>query len=473
LLLAAEIARDRGTLILIGDVPVDLPRARLYEKELSFRIARSYGPGRYDVEYEKRGLDYPVGYVRWTQQRNMQCVLDLQVRGLLDVGSLVAGVFPVEEAARAYERLGGDDSRRPRGALLLSYETGEDESLRAAAVAAESDLRPRVTSPGGAPRIGLIGPGRFAATVLVPALADAGAQLELVGGGSGPSAEAAQRNLGFERVASSELAVINDPGIDAVVIATRHGSHAELVTRALAANKHVFCEKPLALDQEELARAIEAARESRRILLVGFNRRFSPFVQQLRSFLAEVPFVAAYRISAGRIPPSGWEHDLEEGGGRIVGEVCHYLDSLVYLAGARIRSVAAAAVAESSLPLQARDNVVVNVTFGDGSVGTIAYTSAGSAALPKERLEVFAGAQTGILDDYRTLELYEDGKHRKQQSRRQDKGHREEIREFIEGVQAGASPVALEEIENVSLAALAVIESLRTGATVAVRSAET
>ena len=327
---------------------------------------------------------------------------------------------------------------------------------------------PRASSLEGGTRIGLVGPGGFATSVLVPALAEAGARLVLVGGGSGPSAEAAQRNLGFERVAESELAVIDDPEVEAVVIATRHGAHAELTTRALAAGKHVFCEKPLALDQEELARVFDAARESQRVLLVGFNRRFSPLLRELRSFLGEAPLVVNYRVSAGRVSSSGWVHDLEEGGGRIIGESCHFLDSLVYLAGARIRAVAATAAGDPSLPLQARDNVVVSVTLGDDSVGTIAYVAAGSASVPKERLEAFVGSRTGILDDYRTLDLYDEGHQRKQGSRHQDKGHSDEIRAFLEGVRSGVLPVALEEIENVSLAALAVVESLRTGATVGV-----
>jgi predicted dehydrogenase len=468
LLLAAEMARDRGTLVLVGDVPVDLPRAPLYEKELSFRISRSYGPGRYDVEYEERGLDYPVGYVRWTQQRNMQCVLDLQARGLLDLGSLISEVVPIEDAARAYALLAGEPSERPRGALLLSYPLAVDEERSESDAQAATSSR-RVSASEEVPRIGLIGPGGFAKSVLIPAFAEVGARLELVGGGFGPSAEAATRDLGFARVAADELNVIEDPDVDAVVIATRHGSHAELTTQALAAGKHVFCEKPLALTEQELAQVLQAARQSECVLFVGFNRRFSPFLRELRSFIGDAPLLANYRVSAGKIPPSAWVHDLDEGGGRIVGEVCHFLDSLVYLAGARVRAVAAAAVDEPSLPLQARDNVVVNVTLDDGSVGTISYVAAGSASVPKERLEVFAGTQTAILDDYRSLELHQDGQVHKREGRRQDKGHRQEVRAFVDAVLSGVPPVALDEIENVSLAALATVESLRTGATVRVR----
>jgi predicted dehydrogenase len=461
LLLAAEIARDRASLVLVGDVPVELPRAPLYRKELTFRISRSYGPGRYDVEYEERGLDYPVGYVRWTQQRNMQCVLDLQARGLLDIGPLIADVVPVEDVEEAYARVAGDATERPRGALLLAY--GEAE------VAPEplQGSRPGSAS-GGAPRIGLVGPGEFARSVLIPAFAEAGARLELVGGGSGPSAASAARDLGFSRVAASEREVVEDPDVDAVVIATRHGSHAELAARALENGKHVFCEKPLAIDEEQLTHVLETARRSEGFLQLGFNRRFSPLLNELRSFIGEGPLLANYRVSAGRMPAEAWVHDPEEGGGRIVGEACHFLDALVYLAGAPIRTVAAAALDDSSLPLQARDNVVVNVSLDDGSAGTVSYVAAGSAAVSKERLEVFSGGRTAVLDDFRSLELFgEDGRHQ-HDSRRADKGHREEVQAFLAGIRSGSPPASLDEIENVSLSALAVVESLRSGAAVVV-----
>jgi predicted dehydrogenase len=463
LLLAAAVARDRGAVVLVGDVPVELPRNALYDKELSFRISRSYGPGRYDVDYEERGLDYPIGYVRWTQRRNMDCILDLQARGRLDLGSLVDDVVPVDDAAEAYARVGGDASQRPRGAILLSY--AEEERAQAPAP------RPAAARPlDGEVRIGLIGPGGFAVGTLVPALRAAGARLEVVGGGSGPSSEAAVRNLGFARVAGTELAVIEDPDVDAVVIATRHGAHAELAVQALDAGKHVFCEKPLALDEDELADVMRAARESGRVLLVGFNRRFSPLLREVRDFVGERPHVANYRVSAGDIPPSAWVHDLEQGGGRVIGEACHFLDCLAFLSGATIRSVAAFGADDRTLPMQARDNVVVNVSLGEACVGTISYVAAGSSSVPKERLEVFAGTRTAILDDYRAIELYDgDRRVREERSKQQDKGHREELRTFLDSVRSGVQPVPLDLIENVSLAALAVVESLRSGATVALR----
>jgi predicted dehydrogenase len=465
LLLATEIVRDRGRLVLVGDVPVELPRSSLYQKELSFRVSRSYGPGRYDVEYEERGLDYPIGFVRWTQHRNMECVLDLQARGLLDLEPLISEVVQVEDAARTYDRLRGEPSERRWGAVLFSYPEAAGSEAAGPAEARVPPLPLRVSS-AQAPRIGLIGPGGFAKNVLVPAFVEAGARLELVGGGAGPSAEAARRNSGFARVAADELSVIQDRDVDAVVIATRHGSHAELARQALEAGKHVFCEKPLALNEQELARVIQAAAESNCLLFVGFNRRFSPLLREVRTFVADSRLVAQYRISAGQVPSSSWVHDLGDGGGRILGELCHFIDSLVYLAGARISGVSAAAAAENALPLQARDNIVVNLSLEDGSVGTIAYVAAGSEAVPKERLEVFASSRTAILDDYRTLDLYGNGGVRKQQSRRQDKGHHAEVRVFLEAIQAGTTPVPLGDLENVTLATLAVVESIRTGAAI-------
>jgi predicted dehydrogenase len=345
----------------------------------------------------------------------------------------------------------------------LSYPRSESTISRGPAPAVAP--APRATREESL-RIGLIGPGGFASSVLVPAFVEAGVALETVGGGGGRSAEAAQRRFGFGRVAPDEEAVITDSGVDAVVVATRHGTHADLAARALAAGKHVFCEKPLALNEEELNRVLDEAWRSGRILLVGFNRRFSPFARELRAFIEGTPFVANYRVSAGNAPPSSWVHDLDDGGGRIIGEACHFLDTLVYLCGSLIVSVAASAIPDPKVPAQARDNVVVSVAFADGSVGTITYAAAGSPSIPKERLEVFAGSSTAILDDYNTLEFHHGGQTRREVSRDQDKGHADEVRAFVRATDTGESPIGLSEIENVSLAALAIVESLRTGATV-------
>jgi predicted dehydrogenase len=467
LLTAAAIARDRGRIVLVGAVPIDFPRAPLYEKELSFRVSRSYGPGRYDREYEERGLDYPIGYVRWTEKRNMEAILALQVSGRLRLTDLIDEIVPVEEAARAYERLVGPPPERPRGALLLGYGPASNVSKEpitreAHLPSAESTARSAVTPPV---RIGLIGPGSFALRVLVPAFARAGARLELVGGGSGPSAESARREFDFARVAPSAEALITDNRVDAVVIATRHSTHADLTIKALEAGKHVFCEKPLALTRDELDAVLSAAARAGSVLAVGFNRRFSPMLGELRDFVAAADRALSviYRVSAGRLDAGHWTHDLDQGGGRLLGEACHFVDSMTFLAAARVERVYAVGYGAPELPVQARDNVTIQLTYSNGSIGTIIYVSDGSTQVPKERVEVFAGNRTAILDDYRALQLFEPAGKREKSEKRQEKGHQLEVESFLRAVVHGESPVPVQELANVSLATLAAVESLRTG----------
>jgi predicted dehydrogenase/threonine dehydrogenase-like Zn-dependent dehydrogenase len=463
--LGAEILRDRGALTLVGDVPIDVPRGPLYMKELVFRVSRSYGPGRYDLEYEERGLDYPLGYVRWTEQRNMEAVMGLQQRGLLSLEDLIEEIVPVEDAARAYERLTGEGAERPRGAILLSYPDGDRASAGRGAAAPVREPSNALPSSGAA-AVGFVGCGSFARDVLVPAFQASGARLELVGGGSGPSADAAVRHLGFARMADSEQAVIDDEAIDAVVIGTRHESHARLVTDALTAGKHVFCEKPVALSVEELEHVTAAAQESAGILAVGFNRRFSPLLVELRDFVrggAGGPLTATYRVSAGEIPGDHWVHDLEQGGGRIVGEVCHFLDVLHFVAGSAIVEVHATGHGRAAPALQTTDNVIVSVKHADGSVGSVVYVARSAPSIAKERLEAFGPGGIGILDDYRSLELHGPAGKRGRTERRQEKGHREEVAAFLGGVRTGTAPVPLADVVNVSRATLAAVESMRTG----------
>ena len=464
LLVATEIARDRGSVVLVGAVPIEFPRAPLYEKELVFRVSRSYGPGRYDAEYEERGLDYPIGYVRWTEQRNMEAVLELQARGRLTLVDLIEDAVPVDEAEEAYARLVGPPEERPRGAIVLSYPKREERTA-----APREEEAPRARTEGEL-RIGLVGPGSFAARVLVPAFAAAGARLELVGGGSGPSAELATRELGFARTAESEHAAIDDPDVDAVVIATRHVSHAAHARRALEAGKHVFCEKPLALTSAELGEVLAAAAASPGILSVGFNRRFSPLMRELGEALRSgpEPMMLSYRVSAGHIDADHWVHDLTQGGGRALGEICHFVDSVRFLAGADVIEVHALGYGPADTPIQARDNLVVTLRLAEGSVGTIVYAAEGSPRVPKERLEVFSGTRTGFLDDFQSLELFGPQGRTRRKSRTQQKGHREEVAAFVDGVRTGTAPISLGEIANVSFATLAIVESLRTGGAVRV-----
>jgi polar amino acid transport system substrate-binding protein len=375
----------------------------------------------------------------------------------------------VNEAPRAYELLASPPAQRPRGAILLRYPEGESHTPRATERSVAAVAHP-VSAP---PKVGFIGCGSFARSVLVPAFQAAGAHLELVGGGGGPSAEAAVRQLGFARAAESEEAVIEDEAVDAVVISTRHGTHARLATLALSAGKHVFCEKPLALDAPELQEVLSAARESGGILAVGFNRRFSPLLVDLREFVsgaAAGPITATYRVSAGEIPADHWVHDLEQGGGRVIGEVCHFIDSLEFVAGSPIVEIHAAAQNRNGQALQSRDNVVVSVTHADGSVGSIAYVARSAPGIGKERVEAFGDGGIAVLDDYRSLELYGPGGKRRRSERRPEKGHREEVVAFLSAIRTGEQPVSLDIVENVSLATLAAVESMRTGMAVRVES---
>jgi predicted dehydrogenase len=494
LLLACEIARDRGEVVLVGAVPIEFPRAALYDKELRFRVSRSYGPGRYDAEYEERGLDYPIGYVRWTEQRNMEAVLQLQARGLLSLEDLVE-VVPVEQAVDAYARLTDGPGAQPRGALVLSYASADGPAPSPGVDAAPSVAAPSFTSrahngTGAAPagengaapparahpvpkvgtgrspvRVGLIGPGGFAGRALIPALTKAGADLTIVGGGGGPSAAGAVRSGAFRATAPDAAAVIADPHVDAVVICTRHADHAQLTADALTAGKHVFCEKPVALTTEERDLVMDAARAAPGILMVGFNRRFSPLLREMREFLAAPgsPMTLAYRVSAGAVAPDHWVHDLAQGGGRALGEGCHFVDSMSFIEGSPVLEVHAYGRGPEARPVQAYDNLVVSLTFADRGVASLVYVADGSPRLPKERLEGFCAERTAVLDDYSRLDLHDGGHHHRRRAPGQDKGHRQEIAAFLDAVRTGRPPTGLAEIDNVTLASLAIVESLRTG----------
>jgi predicted dehydrogenase len=468
LVLAAQIARDRGTVVLVGSVPIEFPREPLYEKELDFRVSRSYGPGRYDPEYEERGLDYPLGYVRWTEQRNMEAVLALQAQGRVSFSDLVE-VVPAEDAVQAYARLTGEDGRRPRGAIVLAYGEGDAPARDPVAPDALSTRIPVRATPkratGAHVRVGLIGPGSFARRLLIPALEAAGAELVVVGGGSGPSASAAVRTGSFQRVVDEPDEVLGDPQVDAVVICTRHEMHAELSARSLVAGKHVFCEKPLALTAAELESVMAAAQEAEGILMVGFNRRFSPLLAQMRKFLAQGggPMTLAYRVSAGQLPEDHWTHDLVQGGGRVLGEVCHFVDSLVFLTGSTVTEVYAAGHGPRSRPRQGHDNLIVNLRFADSSVGSIVYVADGSPKVDKERIEGFTGSRSAILEDYRALECFTSGGRERSRLRTQDKGHGQEMADFLDGARMGTAPIPLPQIDNVTAATLGIVESLRTG----------
>ena len=453
--LAARLARDRGRLVVVGDVPVEIDRAIAYEKELELRLARSYGPGRYDVEYEERGRDLPAGYVRWTEQRNIQAFVDLLAGGRLDIARLTTHRFPVERAAEAYELLTKQNGQRPFG-IVLEYEEEAPAAPRTIAPA-----RPRTDSVG----VAFVGAGNFARATLLPAFTAAEARLVAVTSQGGLTAADTKERFGFERVAGGIDDVLAADDVDAVVVATRHASHAELTARALEAGKAVFVEKPLAVTAEQLA-AVEAALRPDSLLMVGFNRRYAPLVQRLQAAFGDRPRDAvAIRVNAGALPHGHWLQDPEDGGGRLVGEGCHFVDLAIELARSQPVSVHAAAQTPPDAGIESADTIAVTIRFASGAVAQILYTGAGSSKMPKERVEVFGAGMSAALEDFRRLELY-GGKHETIKSG-QDKGHAAQVKAFVDAVAGRAAAPDRDSYLVATRATLAAVESLRTGAVVA------
>ncbi len=470
--LAGAIARDRGKVVAVGSVGLKLPRKVYYEKELSFINSRSYGPGRYDPTYEQEGQDYPIGYVRWTEGRNMEAFVELLASSRLDVKPLITHRFPIERAPEAYELITGK-AKEPFLGVILTYPGASESSISLSSAPASRIIQYEVREAGqvSSVKLGVLGAGNFASAVMLPVLKKmTGIEMLGVASASGVSAAQAARRFGFRYATSQESDVLSDPSINTVAILTRHHLHASQVISALDAGKNVFCEKPLALTSEELedivatlVRINEKQDEVVPLLMVGFNRRFSPMAKKLQAFLADrhEPLVAHYRVNAGYIPPTHWVQDPAQGGGRIIGEGCHFVDFLTYLVGAPPVSVVGQAMSDNGH--YQGDNVVLTFTFADGSVGTLTYLANGDKAFPKERVEVFAEGRVAVLDDFRALEMVRDGKRDSYRSRlRQDKGHTGEWQALIAAISAGGPPpIPYDHIIGVTQATFAAVEALR------------
>ncbi len=458
---ASTLARDRAVVVAVGMVGMDVPRNAYYEKELQLRLSRSYGPGRYDPLYEEQGIDYPIGYVRWTEQRNMQAFLDLVADGKVRPAPLVTHRVPIQDAEHAYRIVTGEASE-PYLGILLQYP---------AAVAVEQ-TRTRVELPATRPlgretvRLGVVGAGNFARATLLPRLSRLGVELRGLATASGPSAQQTGTRFGFAFAATDWREVVDDPSTDAVLIATRHDLHATVAAAALRAGKAVFVEKPMALSEDSLAEMLDAWRASGAVLQVGFNRRFAPSYRWLKAAFAKRagPLVMSYRVNAGAVAPSSWLLDAEQGGGRLVGEVCHMVDLLYDLAGAPVTSVFAQGLPRPESP--SADDVLLTLTFEDGSIGSIVYASRGHRAVAKERLEVFGGGRAAVLDDFRAAELHGSLGTRRFGGRLsgQDKGHAAELEAFLDAVRTGArSPVDPEGAAHVTRVTLVAVESAHAG----------
>ncbi len=471
---AAQMCRQRGRIVLVGVTGLQLSRADFYEKELSFQVSCSYGPGRYDPGYEQEGHDYPLGFVRWTEQRNFEAVLGLLAAGALEAGRLVSDRFPIGDAAAGYERLATSNPL----AILLQYPPGDDVPLERTvplSVGAPSGATPTPVAPEGAPTgapsVAVIGAGNYASQVLVPALAATPARLHTLVSAAGVSGVQAGRKHGFAQAGTDALAAIRDPAVDAVVIATRHDSHAELVVEALGRGKHVFVEKPLAINREQLA-AIVAAYEGaqnaggRPVLMVGFNRRFAPHVVRLKELLrgAAEPAVFVMTVNAGEIPPDHWTQSATEGGGRIIGEGCHFVDLLRHLAGAPITRTRAARLGPAPGVAVRDDKAAITLEFANGALGTIHYVASGHRSFPKERLEVFCRGAVLQLDNFRRLTGYGWPGFSRLNLWRQDKGNEACMAAFVAAVQSGqASPIPFAELVEVTEATFDAVEALQPG----------
>jgi len=460
--LAGEIARDRGKVVLVGAVGIEIPRKIYYEKELDLVVSRSYGPGRYDPDYEEKGVDYPIGYVRWTENRNMASFLDLVAQERLDVSPLISHRIPIEEGKRAYQLI---TSEEPHLAVLLTY--GEEAGLP------DENRIPNLKAPtvrvkpGEILALGVLGAGNYAHSTFLPVVnkVEGVAPVGIVSA-SGTSAHQAAKRFGFGFAASDPKVVIEDPAINMIAILTRHNLHTPLILYSFEAGKNVYCEKPLAINKEQLEQIKEALqKEDQPLLMLGFNRRFAPLAKQMKSFVDErqEPLFAHYRVNANVLPSDHWLLDSEIGGGRIIGEACHFIDYLTFLVGENPIEVFT-----QGLPDQGKyqeDNVVMNFRFPDGSIGVVSYLANGDKSYPKEHLEVFSSGQIAVLEDWRKLELVSKGRTiTKRHFFSQDKGHKDAWLAFRDGVkQKGDPPIPYQQLLGVSEAAFAAVESLRTG----------
>ncbi len=469
--LAGIIARDRAKVVATGAVGLTFPRKLYFEKELSFINSRSYGPGRYDPNYEENGRDYPLGYVRWTEGRNFEAIVGLLESGKLKVQPLITHRFPIEQAAEAYEIITGKKKEQFLGVLLTYPGTQGD---RETGTSLPVHLSTSACAPQTATvKLGVLGAGLYANATLLPALKKV-KDVELVGIASAGGLHAAHsgKKFGFRYACSADEQILDDPDINTVLILTRHDSHAELVVKALRAGKHVFVEKPLAVNSEQLSVISEqllsntsgsssAQHVSRPLLMTGFNRRFAPLAAQLAAHFANrtESLYLHYRVNAGYIPLNHWTHDPEQGGGRIIGEACHFIDFLTFLVGSAPVSVSAVTLPNGGKYRE--DNVSMTFTFADGSLGVVDYLANGDKSFPKERVEVFCGGSVAVLDDFRALEMVREGKKKTVKLWSQNKGHFNEMQALVRAIRGGQAPIPYEQIIGVTKASFAAVESIR------------
>ncbi len=454
---AGAISRKRGTIVVVGAVPTGFDRdPYFYKKELQVRMSCSYGPGRYDPQYEEKGIDYPAAYVRWTEKRNMEAFQELISSKRIDVGYLTTHMFKLDSAPEAYELM--MTRTQPFIGIVIQYEAPR------VATPAKIALHQRVPSTAG---IGFIGAGSYAQSQLLPGISNSKAvALKGVMTSTGTSSRSVGERFGFEFCTGNAADILENTEINTVFIATRHDSHADYVIKAVNAGKNIFVEKPLCLKEEELVTIKDtyyrmAERGRAGLLMVGYNRRFSPLSALIKKELSGGPLAMIYRVNSGAIPKESWIQDNDLGGGRIIGEVCHFIDLLTYFTGSVPVSVYASAMRAAE---NTNDTLTVNLHYENGSIGTVCYFANGDKSLPKERIEIFAGGRAAVLEDFRSVTVHSRGRQKDKKLLVQDKGQKTEIQLFLDAViKGGSSPIPFDELCMTSHVTFKVLESLRTG----------
>ena len=486
---AGMISRKKGRVVVVGDVPTGFDRENYYRKELELRMSCSYGPGRYDLQYEEKGIDYPAGYVRWTENRNMQAFQELVHSGKINIDYLTTHVFKLDDAPKAYDMI--MEKKEPFIGILIEYDIDKKIESKKIYISKKSEVRMQKLDNVG---IGFIGAGSYAMGQLLPNIPkDKDIVLKGVLTSSGTSSRTVAEKYGFEFCTSDKDDIFSNSEINTVFIATRHNTHAGYVKLALESGKNVYVEKPLCVTESELAQILETVSgrsgetgnrgsgetehsnvaeslglpvSPSPLLMLGFNRRFSPLTELLKEKIGEGPMAMTYRVNAGPIPPDSWVQDKEIGGGRIIGEVCHFVHYLTFINGSLPESVYATALPD---PHNLEDTVNINLSFKNGSIGTISYFANGSKLLFKEYIEIYRAGITGVIRDFKELEIYGDGKPFKKNLLSQDKGQKTMLKFFIDAIKNGKpSPISFEEIYYATLTTFKIIESLRSRRAVAI-----
>ncbi|MBK8501580.1 MAG: bi-domain-containing oxidoreductase [Saprospiraceae bacterium] len=453
--LSAEIARKKGKIVVVGSVKMDIPRdPHFYRKELDLKMSCSYGPGRYDTNYEENGIDYPVGYVRWTEQRNMQAFLNLLARKSINLKPLISHIFEIEQAGLAYDLITGKNHHTFLG-ILLKYSHHEEN---------QSSWIPVNTIPRKEINAGFIGAGNFAQAHLIPIAKKSLISLDGVATSRGITAKNVAEKFGFNYCTTSPDDILQNDNIDTVFIATPHSSHAALTIQALQSGKNVFVEKPLAINLVQLKDIVRSKDFNQRTLMVGFNRRFAPLANLIKDEFKSTsePMVINMRINAGYIPKNHWQQQIEKEGGRIIGEMCHFIDLMQYFTGAQPVKVYADCMNTSNELLTSFDNIAVVIKFSDGSIGNLIYTANGDKSLPKELIEVFCGSKIGVIQDFKEGTIHSGGKTRK--IKISGKGHCEQISAFVTSIKNGQpSPISFQSICLTTLTTFKIHDCLMTG----------